>query len=165
VTNLKALLARLIAEKVEFVVVGGVAAVARGSCRATFDLDVAVRLSQENLSRLHAAVADLHPRHRMHPDRPPWDLQPDDASRFRNIYLTTDLGTLDCLGDVAGLGEYTAVLDWSDDIESGSGVVRMLTLDGLIRAKQVLTQPKDREHLAELKAIRERLRENPPDTD
>ena len=55
------LLQRLIHCKVEFVLIGGLAAIARGSNRATFDIDVVYERSAENMRRLVDAIGELDP--------------------------------------------------------------------------------------------------------
>lgn len=60
-TDFPALLARLMAEGVEFIVVGGVAATAHGSGRSTLDLDVVYRRSPDNLLRIVRALGSLAP--------------------------------------------------------------------------------------------------------
>jgi hypothetical protein len=65
VPDLEPLLGRVIQTGVEFVVVGGFAAVAHGVSLPTQDIDVCCRFTPENLLRLQGAIADLHPVHRM----------------------------------------------------------------------------------------------------
>src|SRR3954463_14335828 len=103
--QLDLLLARLIEAKIEFVLVGGLAVRMHGSSLVTEDADVCCRFSVENLMRLQAALADLHPLHRMRPDIP-FVLTPESCAGFMNLYLRTDYGVLDCLGNVLGVGDY-----------------------------------------------------------
>ena len=51
--------------QVEFVVVGGVAAVLHGAPVTTFDLDALVRVDERNADRLLAALQEMN----VHPDR------------------------------------------------------------------------------------------------
>jgi hypothetical protein len=55
--KLRELLARLAEDRVRFVVIGGVALIARGAQRATEDLDIAYARDRENLKRLATALA------------------------------------------------------------------------------------------------------------
>jgi hypothetical protein len=57
--DLEGLLDRLVASGVEFVVVGGMAAVAHGSLTLTRDVEVCVSLARTNLVRLFEALEDL----------------------------------------------------------------------------------------------------------
>jgi hypothetical protein len=53
------------AHRVEYVIVGGFGAQARGASRQTFDIDVVPRSSDDNFSRLAAALRDLGARLRV----------------------------------------------------------------------------------------------------
>lgn len=57
--DLIALLEALEAERVEYIVVGGVAATLHGSPRMTFDLDIVPEASQANAERLARALGHL----------------------------------------------------------------------------------------------------------
>lgn len=64
--NLSELTRRLVEAQVEFVLVGGFAAVAHGATLVTRDVDICCRFSEANLGRIQKAVSDLHPVHRGH---------------------------------------------------------------------------------------------------
>lgn len=129
---------------------------AHGVSLPTQDIDVCCRFTPENLLRLQAAIADLHPVHRMVPSRPPLRLTEETSAGLRNLYLDTDWGQLDCLGAVLGVGEYQDVADYSVSVELSGGVCRILSIDALIRAKDAMGRPRDREAALQLRAIRER---------
>jgi hypothetical protein len=157
--DLKGLLNRLVERRVEFVVVGGFAAVSHGCPLLTMDIDVCLPFSPANVLRLQAAVADLHPVHRMTPGRAALSLTEENCRGLRNLYLDTDWGQLDCLGDVMGIGSYEAVVRESVAVELEAGTCRVLGLEALIRAKDAMDRPRDREAAAHLRAIAQRLRE------
>ena len=140
--------------------VGGFAAVAHGVTLLTQDIDVCCRFTPENVMRLQAAVADLHPVHRMSPERPPLRLTPETAGGLRNIYLETDWGQLDCLGEILEVGGYDEVLAQSIEIALPGGACRILTVDALVRAKQAMGRDKDSETIIQLRAIQERTRDH-----
>ena len=108
--NLSELVRRLIAAEVEFVLVGGFAAVAHGVTLVTRDVDICCRFTAANLMRIQEAFADLHPVHRSRPDLP-LDLTPEQCASLKNLYLRTDLGVVDCLGEVLGLGGFDQVAE------------------------------------------------------
>ena len=139
-------------------VVGGFAAVAHGVTLLTQDIDVCCPVTADNLMRLQAALADLPPVHRMPPERPPLRLTPETATEFRNLYLETDWGQLDCLGEILGVGDYDRVLAQSIEIQLAGGPCRILSIDALIQAKQAMGRDKDRETIVQLRAIQERTR-------
>ena len=60
-TDFPALLRLLATQQVEFVVIGGMAAIAHGSARLTVDLHIVYRRSKVNIERLVAALAPIHP--------------------------------------------------------------------------------------------------------
>ena len=154
--DLETLLSRLVSCRVEFVVVGGYAAAAQGCTLVTMDVDICCRMTGGNLLRLQDAVADSHPVHRMTPQRLPLELTGKSVSGLKNLYLDTDLGQLDCLGEIAGIGDYERVLALSEEVELPFGICRILTVEGLIKAKKALDRPRDREAVLQLEALRAR---------
>lgn len=153
--NLNTLIQRLIAGQVEFVLVGGFAAVAYGAGRTTYDVDVCFRFSPQNLERLQKALADLHPVHRMTPQKLPFVLTPELVASLKNLYLATDLGVLDCLGEVLGVGSYEDVQKQSVAIEIPGGKCRVLDIPALIIAKKAMGRPHDLLTITQLQAILE----------
>jgi hypothetical protein len=111
---------------------------------------VALREATErrNLMRLQAALADLHPVHRIATRRPPPRLTPETAAEFRNLDLETDWGRLDCPKEILGVGDYDRVLARSIEIQLAGGPCRILTIDALVQAKQAMGRDKDREPLS-----------------
>jgi len=158
VPGLENLLTRLLESEVRFVVVGGYAAVAHGSTVLTRDMDICLPFDVENLETLLVAIEDLHPVHRMTPARPAFDRTALTTS-WMSLYLATDWGQLDCLGEIAGIGGYEEVLKRSEEVPLGEASCRILTIEALIRAKEVMGRPKDRETVIQLRAIRERQQE------
>ena len=66
--DLEKLLAGLVRNEVEFVVIGGVAAVAHGSVYVTYDLDFCYSRAAANLQKLVAALGPLNPQLRGAPE-------------------------------------------------------------------------------------------------
>jgi hypothetical protein len=159
--NLSSIIQRLIEGGVEFVLIGGFAAVAHGSPMGTKDVDVCCAFTEENLMRIQAALADFHPVHRSRPDIP-LDLTPELCARLKNLYLKTDLGLLDCLGDVLGLGDYSEVSKHTVQLNLPCGPCRVLDIDGLITAKAAVGRRHDLETIAHLKEIKKRKSTPPP---
>jgi len=156
------LLTRLIDHEVEFVIVGGFAAVVHGASLVTQDIDICCRFTVENLLRLQDAIQDLHPVHRMTPTRQPLQLSPDECGGLRNLYLDTDNGPLDCLSSIDGVGDYEAAEAQSIKTELPMGECRILCVDALIRSKEAMNRPRDRDAVLLLRAIRERLDQEDP---
>lgn len=150
--QLSQLLARLVKAEVEFVLVGGLAASIHGSSLTTRDVDVCCRFTEANLMRIQAALADLHPVHRVRSDIP-LDLTPEKCAVLKNLYIKTDLGVIDCLGNVLGIGEFEEVLAHSTEIELPIGTIRILDVQTLIKAKEAMGRPHDLITVQQLKAL------------
>jgi hypothetical protein len=154
----KALLQRLLQHEVEFVIIGGVCGIMHGVTLVTTDLDVCCRFTSANLYRIQAAVRNLHPYHRLAAKKLPFELTDELCARLKNLYLQTDLGKLDCLGEVAGVGSYDTVLQNSVNFRLSYGDFRVLNLDAAIVSKEAVGRPRDLEAAKQLRAIRERAR-------
>jgi hypothetical protein len=155
------LLQRLLAAGFDFVLVGGVAAAVHGSAYNTDDLDVLTTFTQDNMTRLLAAVMPLRPRHLTRPDLGEIDVTPAELTRYRNLYLVTDSGRLDILGEVPPVGRYAEVAATATPTPMFGASCKVIALDDLIRIKETVARPKDLLVAAELKAIRDRLRNDP----
>jgi hypothetical protein len=154
--NFEDLVDRLIRAQMEFVIVGGFAALTHGASMMTEDVDVCCPFSERNLNALQAAVSDLHPVHRMTPQRLPFVATLELSANVKNLYLATDLGKLDCLGEILGLGGFDEVKRRSVEIRFDSGPCRVLDIDALIDAKFATNRTRDRMTILQLKAIKER---------
>jgi hypothetical protein len=154
------ILKRLTENKVSFVVIGGFAATVYGSTIVTEDIDICYDFSPANLGRLQKALAGLHPVHRMTPERKPLELPPENITGLNNLYLDTDLGVLDCLSYVEGIGDFEQALKVSRKIETDGLILNILTIDALIRAKEAMHRPYDQQAVVQLKAIREQINRN-----
>jgi len=157
--TIHAILRRLHDHQVEFVVVGGMAGIIHGSSIVTEDLDICAPFTAENLSRLLAALQDSNPRHRMPTHRPLVSNDPETLATFKNLYIQSDLGQLDILSTIDHVGSYEHVHLHSTLVDLGGLALRVLNLDALIRAKAAISRPKDRQAVAELKALLERHRQ------
>ena len=153
--NLAELTRRLIEAQVEFDLVGGFAAIAHGVVRATLDVDICCRFSEDNLMRIQRAIADLHPVHRPRTDLP-LELTPAQCASLKNLYLRTDLGILDCLGEIKAVGNYDEVSKHSVELELPIGKCRVMDLDTLIVAKEAMDRDHDRITVKDLKEIKKR---------
>jgi hypothetical protein len=154
-SDFPSLLRRFVGADVDFVIVGGYAGVVHGCTLVTQDVDICCDFTPANLLALQKAVADLHPVHRMTPGRQPLQLTAENTGQFKNLYLDTDLGHLDCLSEIQGLGGYDEVAKASQTIEIEGMPLRVLTIDALIVAKEAMNRPRDREAVRQLKAIKE----------
>lgn len=139
----------------DYVLVGGMAATAHGSSLVTEDVDVCIRFDLETVRRILDALVGVNPRQRMTPDRPELSKDPATYVGWRNLYVVTDLGQLDFLGHVTGLGGFDEVVAGAESLDLGGFSCPVLGLDALIRAKRALGRPKDLRAVAELELARQ----------
>jgi predicted nucleotidyltransferase len=155
VTDFRALLVALAQARVEFVVIGGAAAVAHGSARLTQDLDLVYRRTPENVTRLVRALSPFKPYLRDAPPGLPFVWDEKTLERGLNFTLTTHLGDIDLFGEIAGGGGYDELAADAVRIEVFGMSCLCLSLPQLIRVKRAAGRPRDLEALAELEAIQE----------
>jgi hypothetical protein len=148
------LLRRLVEARLKFVVIGGVAATLHGATEPTRDLDVCIALTPESWKTVHSIIAPLNPRQAHAPDRQPLVETPESLASFKNLYVLTDLGRVDFLGDVPPIGPLTALPFETMQVDDFS--VDVLSIDALIKVKEQIRRPKDLQVVVELKAIRDR---------
>ncbi|MEO6195973.1 MAG: hypothetical protein ABIS20_23380 [Thermoanaerobaculia bacterium] len=152
IENLLGVLGR---EGVEFIVVGGVAAIAHGASRLTQDLDVVYRRTPDNLQRLVNSLAPYSPYLRGAPPGLPFLWDTETVLRGLNFTLVTALGPLDLLGEITGGGGYEDLLPYSQIVSAFGVECYCLGLDRLIQVKRAAGRIKDFEAVAELEALRE----------
>ncbi|MCZ2149665.1 MAG: hypothetical protein LC126_18045 [Bryobacterales bacterium] len=153
--NFELAIQRLCDADVKFVVIGGWAAIFHGSAHVTNDLDICYSRDRENLGRLAKALAPYHPRPREFPDDLPfvWD-----AATLANgtvFRLTTDLGIIDLLAEVSGVGTYAEACAASVEVDAFGRRPRALDLRTLIQAKKAAGRQKDLLTLPELEGLLE----------
>jgi hypothetical protein len=135
--------------------VGGVAAAIHGSLLLTNDLDVCYARDAANLKRLAEALQSVHARLRNAPQGIPFILDAETLKRGLNFTFTTDIGDLDLLGEVRGVGHYEEVLAGSVSVELFGYRFAVIDIGKLIAAKRAAGRPKDLIALPELEAIQE----------
>lgn len=140
---------------VRFVVVGGLAMTLRGSAAVTTDVDIVYERSPENIKRLVEALARHSPRLRDAPSARRFRFDERSIRNGMNFTLSTELGDIDLLGELTGVGGFSSVKAMSDEVEYEGVVVDLLSLRGLIRAKRAAGRPKDLLVLPELESLAE----------
>lgn len=152
-TNFGQLLETLATHKVQFIIVGGVAATVHGSSRLTQDLDIVYSREQENLRRLVASLAPYKPYLRGVPPGLPFRWDTETLQKGLNFTLTTTLGDIDLLGEITGGGSYEDLIAASSSIWIFGIECPCLELEPLIHVKRAAGRPKDLDAIAELEAI------------
>ena len=141
---------------VDFILVGGVAAVLNGAPVDTFDVDIVHSREPANIERLLKVLEELDAVYRMRPER---RLRPN-ASHLASTghsNLLTRYGPLDVLGSIGRDLGYAELVARSAELEIGAGHrIRVLDLETLIAVKEELGGEKDR---AALPILRRTLEE------
>ena len=158
-----ALLAALTDHDVRFVLVGGLAAQARGAMRATQDADICAEWSVENLSRLADALTALDARLKIEQGSIETLQVILDARTIHPIEIgawRTSAGDVDVLLGIPAstrwdLARYEQLAENATLAEIDGFRVLVASLDDIIRSKEVADRPKDREALRELRALRD----------
>jgi len=149
---------------VEFVLIGGVAANLHGSARATFDVDVVYSRKRTNLAKVVEALGPYNPYLRGAPPGLPFQFDLATVRNGLNFTLSTGLGDVDLLGEVAGGGNYEQLLSHSVEIDAFGIRCRCVTLERLIQLKRAAGRPKDLESIAELQLLLETQGKSDPGT-
>lgn len=149
--NLNQLLKTLLENKVDFVLIGGYAAVLYGSSQVTQDIDICAALTSESLDHLRKVLKPLNARHRMNPNHQPFlDEYPEPGKVLNNYYLITDQGTLDIIQEVTAVGSFEEVKKSAISIQLFGHTCRVISIDDLIKAKQSMNREKDQYIVKEL---------------
>ncbi|MDZ4678637.1 MAG: nucleotidyltransferase [Oligoflexia bacterium] len=149
--NLNSLLKILLENKIDFVLIGGYAAVLHGATQVTQDVDICALLSSENLDKFRIALKDFDPRHRMNPSFKPSLLDfPSVNQKTENMYLTTTIGVLDVLENVQPIGNFERIKSKAITVPLFGFSCSVISLDDLIEVKKSMTREKDKSILKEL---------------
>ena len=157
-TDYEALMTALVDKRVDFVVIGAVALVLHGSARVTRDLDICYSREPSNLRALSAALKPFTPTLRGAPDTLPFTLDAATLASGLNFTLMSSAGDVDLFGEVTGLGGFAVVNRLVEPMTVYGREIRVLTLDGLERAKRAVGRLKDLADLAEILELRRRQR-------
>jgi predicted nucleotidyltransferase len=153
--NFEAAVQALADAGVEFIIVGGWSAILHGSAYVTNDLDLFFSRDPENLQRLAAALAPFRPRLRDLPEGLPFLWEAATLANGTIFTLTTDLGAIDLLAEIRGLGSYQDVKAKSVTVEAFGRQIRTLDLRSLIQSKRIIGRDKDVHVVRELESLLE----------
>jgi hypothetical protein len=142
-SDLSATLGALVKAGVEFVLVGGLAAVLDGAPVQTYDLDIVHSRAADNIVRLLGVLESLDAVFRIQPER---RLRPtvSHLGGPGHLNLITRLGPLDVLGTIGRGLSYDDLLPHSVEMDIGGALIRVLDLETLIAIKEELGGEKDR---------------------
>jgi len=155
ITQFGDLLRTLTRGRVDFVIIGGLAAAMHGSARLTQDLDIVYSRARDNVSRLVDALAPFDPYLRGAPKGLPFRWTVETILAGLNFTLVSTLGDINLLGEVTGGGCYEDLRPHSAAVLYEGESCLCVTLPQLIVLKRAAGRPKDHEILAELESLLE----------
>lgn len=148
---------------VQYLVVGGVAAIAHGARRPTKDLDCLALRTADNFDRLGRALSELGARLRVEglsdaeAAALPVHVDADTLGRLEISTWRTDAGDLDVLADLPDAQGhrlvYRDLVERADRQEFHGVAVQVAALDDIISSKEWSDRPKDRDALPELRRL------------
>jgi hypothetical protein len=142
--SFSAILRFLYAERVDFILVGGLSAVMNGAPAQTYDVDIVHLCEAANVARLTKALESLDAIFRIQPERRIRPA-PSHLAGTGHLNLITRFGPLDLLGTIGRDLDYRALLPHSSEKLVAEGVtIRVLDLETLIAIKEDLGGEKDR---------------------
>lgn len=156
--NLRRLLGPLVTHGVNFVLIGGMAGIARGSSLPSYDLDVAYSRDKANVKRLVSALEEIGVRLRGAPADLPFQLDERTIENGANFTFITPFGDFDVLADVAGIRSYDQLAAGSEEKEIWGLPVQVASLDHLIAMKRAANRPKDRNMVEEYIVLADEIR-------
>lgn len=149
------------AHGVRYVVIGGLAGEFLGAAIATNDIDICYERSAANMDRLAAALVQLHATLRVAAgvdEDLPFVLDGRTVAAGDSFTFRSDAGELDVLGTPSGTGGFRDLDADATSYDLGDGlVVRVVSLDDLIRMKEAASRAKDHSHLEVLAALKEMI--------
>ena len=145
---------------VQYVLIGGLAAVLHGSPLPTLDADICPSRTQENLARLAAALSEIDARIRT-PDAADGVAFPREAGFLAGVELlnlVTRVGDVDLAFLPAGTSGFDDLARRAVPMQIRSVTIAVAALEDIIRSKEAANRPKDRRSLPVLRQLLEELR-------
>ena len=155
--DLGAILEGLIEAGVDFILVGGLAAVVQGAPVTTMDVDIVHNQSPENIAKLLAFLRSIGAFHRR-PDDKLIEPQEGDISGMGHALFTTRLGPIDVLAAIEEGRAYGDLLEHTVAIGFRNHTIRVLDLKMLIQLKRASTNLKDKQRLPVLEETLRQLK-------
>jgi hypothetical protein len=147
------LLGLLTARGVDFVLIGGLAAVLHGSATLTQDVDICFAPDQGNLDALGKALGELGARLRGVGESVPFVPDRRTLEQAELLTLDTSAGPLDLVALPKGAPPYDVLRRRAQRLDLGAFAVSVASVEDLISMKRMSGRPKDLVAIEELEAI------------
>lgn len=155
--DLSAILEGLLEAGVEFILVGGLAAVVQGAPVTTMDVDIVHNRSPENITNLTAFLNSIDAIYRR-PDDKVIKTNERNISGMDHFLFTTHFGPLDVLAFIEQGKTYEDLLEHTVEIEFRGHIIRVLKLKALVELKKKSTNPEDQQRLIVLEETFRQIR-------
>jgi len=141
-------------KKIPYAIVGGYAVSLHGAVRGTFDIDFVTRWTLGNLKKIEMALNSLGLQSRL-------PISAEDVFQFRDEYVKNrnliawqfiDVNRPDRQIDIIITFDLTGKK--TKNIKTGSGGIRLLSIDDLITMKKQSGRPQDLEDIASLEQLK-----------
>lgn len=142
-------------QRVEYVLIGGLAAAVHGSPLLTTDVDITPEASRENLARLSDALRDLDARVRSRDldEALPFNHDADSLAAAQVWNLSTRAGDLDISFVPSGTLGFADLSRDAVPVAIHGITVRLSSLADVVRSKEAAGRDKDRRSLPVLREI------------
>ena len=149
-----AILAVLAQHEVDYLLIGGFAAVAQGSPIPTIDVDIVPADGRDNYARLSAALKDLDAHVRAAGVEPlPFNHDADSLAAALTWNLTTKYGDLDITARPSGTQGYDDLRRDAIEVKIGGVPILLASLADIVRSKEAAGRDKDRRALPVLREL------------
>ena len=145
---------------VQYVLIGGLAAVLHGSPLPTLDADICPSRAPDNLERLAGALIEIDARIRSvdTPEGVPFPREAVFLARVELLNLSTRVGDVDLAFTPAGTAGFDDLGRRAVPVRIRNVTVGVAALEDVIRSKEAADRPKDRRSLPLLRQLLEEVR-------
>ena len=151
------ILSVLLKHEVDFVLIGGLAAIALGSAIPSYDVDIAYARHYENLERLVEALRELGATLRGAPEDVPFQLDAKTIEKGAHFTFSTPYGSLDILSHPDGAPSYDRLKEAAVRTEVAGLTLYVTSIDHLIAMKEASGRPKDKYMATEYRTLADEI--------
>jgi predicted nucleotidyltransferase len=155
--SLSALLEGLVDAGVEFILVGGLAAVVQGAPITTIDVDIVHRQTKDNITRLISFLKSIGAYHRRLDDEIIEPAAEHISGKGHSLFVT-NYGPLDVLASIEKGQIYEDLIDHTVEIEFRGHLIRVLNLETLTELKRLSKDSRDKQRLSVLEETLRRIK-------
>ncbi len=156
--DLSAILEGLINAEVNFILVGGLAAVVQGAPVTTMDVDIVHKRSSKNIVKLLAFLKSIGAFYRRLDEKIIIPTEQDISGKGHALF-STQLGPIDVLAVIEGGKTYEDLFEHTVDIKFRGHTIKVLDLKKMIELKRASRDLKDKQRLAVLEETLRQLQE------